>query len=293
MAVKWVDEYSYSDNRILLTEKELSIPGVRMFGMQNNQKASLPLCDHYHENAFEIVFSAHGNVTFYTNGKEYRLNGGTAFFVHPNEIHSTHETPLSPGKFYWFQLESNVPNLLFLEKDASETLTRQLMAISHHNIRTDNKEINSIITQAFALAMQPGHEMMVAAYLQIFLHLLVQFASASQQPMTPDISRALIYIYDHITSEITLEELADLCALSLSRFKQKFRDQMGVSPRNYINQQKIEYAKSLLKEGGSITDVSMALGFSTSSYFSYIFKKHTMLTPTEFIQNRQLDYSKT
>ena len=68
---------------------------------------------------------------------------------------------------------------------------------------------------------------------------------------------------------------------------------MGVSPRNYINQQKIEYAKSLLKEGGSITDVSMALGFSTSSYFSYIFKKHTMLTPTEFIQNRQLDYSKT
>ena len=50
-------------------------------------------------------------------------------------------------------------------------------------------------------------------------------------------------------------------------------------------QQKIEQAKILLLEKMSITDVAMYLGFTSSSYFSTVFKKFTLYTPSEYIKN--------
>ena len=293
MAVNWIDEYSYTENRIVLTQKQLDIPGIRTFGMQNMSDATLPLCDHYHENAFEIVCSIYGSLLFYVGRKEYHLHGGNLFLVHPNEIHSTHEMPLSPGKFYWVQLDIKSPeHFLFLEQNAAEYLIRQMSEIKLHSIRTDNKEISHVISKAFSLALQNGNPMIVASYIQIFLHLLLYFAHTIQNPMSLDISRSLMYIDDHLTSEISLQELADYCSLSLSRFKQKFLEEMGISPRHYINRQKISYAKTMLSKGCSITEVSMILGFSTSSYFSYVFKKYTLMTPTEYINSCCSDQQK-
>lgn len=286
MSINWKDDYYASERRVVLTSQQLHIPGVRTFGMHDMHNAVSPLCSHYHENAFEITFVTQGNILFYVGDVEYRVNGGDAFIAFPNEIHSTHGIPMSLGKIYWLQLDISDPrNFLFLNHEAASVLIQKLSTIRHHNIRTDNKEIQSIITKSFSLALISGNEMMIASYLTIYLHLLIRFSYETQFPLTPDIGRALTYILDHITSEISLDALADYSHLSVSHFKQKFRDQMGISPRNFINQQKIEHAKALLLDGISITDVSMTLGFSSSSYFAFIFKKYTSFTPSEFIQN--------
>ena len=59
---------------------------------------------------------------------------------------------------------------------------------------------------------------------------------------------------------------------------------MGISPRYYINQQKIEYSKMLLQDGMSVTDIAMLLNFNTSSYFSTVFKKYTLFSPLEYLK---------
>ena len=63
---------------------------------------------------------------------------------------------------------------------------------------------------------------------------------------------------------------------------------MGISPRLYINQKKIECAKKLLSEGFSITEVAMHLNFVSSSYFSSVFKKYTNCTPSEYIKKSKI-----
>ena len=55
-----------------------------------------------------------------------------------------------------------------------------------------------------------------------------------------------------------------------------------MTPREYINQLKIREAKKLLKEGRSVTEVALELGFSSSNYFAVLFKKITLYTPTEY-----------
>ncbi|MBR7189284.1 MAG: helix-turn-helix transcriptional regulator, partial [Clostridia bacterium] len=70
----------------------------------------------------------------------------------------------------------------------------------------------------------------------------------------------------------------------LSHFKEKFRRQMLTTPRAYINQQKIELAKELLLQRGSITEVAEELSFDTPAYFSTVFRKFTAMTPSQYIR---------
>jgi len=287
--INWKDEYCCSKKRIVLTSQQLQIPGLRTFGVHTMQSAVQPLKPHFHENSFEITYVTKGVISFHVNGIEYKVNGGDAFIAFPNEVHSTNGIPLSLGQIYWLQLDiSDSANFLFLNESASIPLISSLQKIKHHNIRTDNKEIRNILIKAFDLTSVSGNEYMIASYITIYLHLLINFSKESQFPLTPDIGKALTYIMDNITSDLSLDDIASYCLLSTSHFKQKFKNQMGISPRNFINQQKIDYAKSLLPDCTSITDVSMALSFSSSNYFSVVFKKYTSYSPTEFIQQKAI-----
>ena len=120
--------------------------------------------------------------------------------------------------------------------------------------------------------------------------LLCQILKDSQLPkiqVTPDIGRAADYIQEHIREKLPLEELAAVSLLSPSRFKQKFKDQIGISPRNYVNFHKIEEAKKMLLAGASATEVAMDLGFSGSDYFSVVFRRYTSFSPTEYVREKQ------
>lgn len=58
---------------------------------------------------------------------------------------------------------------------------------------------------------------------------------------------------------------------------------MGITPREYINSLKVEYAKNmLLDENYNITDVAFDLNFSSSNYFSSVFKQFTGFTPSQY-----------
>src|SRR5699024_2076536 len=97
---------------------------------------------------------------------------------------------------------------------------------------------------------------LTATYLQLFLHLLIESADKEQLRLSPDISRTLDYILENICERLSLETLASLANLSCSQYKQKFKKQLGVSPRHFINQQKVEYSKSLLLQGMSVTEIA-------------------------------------
>ena len=83
--------------------------------------------------------------------------------------------------------------------------------------------------------------------------------------------------------KLTLEYLSEIAGYSLSRFKIKFKENIGTSPAEFITMQKIEYAKAvLLQKPESITNLALSLGFSSSNYFSYVFRKYTGRTPSEY-----------
>lgn len=98
-----------------------------------------------------------------------------------------------------------------------------------------------------------------------------------------DLSRIKRYIYGNLSGKITTGDLARLCNLSESHFYQKFKESVGVSPYQYVIDERIKASSSMIIETKkSITEICFTLGFSSQSAFTNLFRKKTGMSPTEF-----------
>ena len=95
--------------------------------------------------------------------------------------------------------------------------------------------------------------------------------------------RALEHIYLFYRGNITIQELAEMCQLSTSRFSALFKKTFGMFPHQYIIQYRLEKASELLlNTSDSVSEIADACGFGDPLYFSRIFKKRFGISPTGY-----------
>jgi len=283
-AISSVNKFESSKYRTTITEEQMRIPGLRMIGRHVIYDVLPSLAWHYHENAFEFSVPTKGNFSFVTTEKDYNFSPGDVFISFPDEIHGTNQEPISLGELYWFQLDVSCPEeILFLCPEASKSLIDRLKKMPHHVVHLESARMTPLVVKAFEAACERKYSL-TAALLQLYLQFLLEGAGKETSYISTNIQQTLDDIEANITAEISLQMLADAAGLSCSQFKQNFKKEIGVSPRNYINKRKIEYGKALLMEGKSVTEVAMILNFSSSNYFSTVFKKYTLCTPSEFVK---------
>ena len=91
------------------------------------------------------------------------------------------------------------------------------------------------------------------------------------------------YINEHFTENLTLEEVASLAGFSKYHFTRLFRQYADTSFYKYLNQRRIDHAKTLLLDPSlSVIEVALASGFSSLSAFLRMFKLLNHCTPTEY-----------
>jgi AraC family transcriptional regulator len=91
------------------------------------------------------------------------------------------------------------------------------------------------------------------------------------------------YINDNIATEIKLSDLANLAGISQFHFSRLFKKSLGVSPWEYVIQQRVERAKSLLKNPElSVTEIALSSGFNSHSHFGKYFRRFTGFTPKQY-----------
>lgn len=86
-----------------------------------------------------------------------------------------------------------------------------------------------------------------------------------------------------INSDLSVNELAYLCNLSLSSFKRKFSQLFDDSPSNWLRQKRMEHAAFLLKYNKEhISDLYLRFGYSNHSSFTKAFRTVFGITPKEY-----------
>ncbi len=282
--INWIDPPFDDGFRIIQVEEQMHIPGMRMFGKHKVTKAIPPLNPHFHENAFEMTYLSKGSMEFFAGDEAHRLSGGHVYMSFPNEAHSTGTIPISLNEMYWFQLDITAENFLFMGREWKARIVGDLMGLKSRLVRTNVNEMRRFMKEFYRLTYKQdgAYRYHAASVIVYLLNQLIAYSQKQETTVSKDIQDAADYIAANITENVQLNTLSQISGLSLSRFKQKFCQQLGVTPREYINYLKIETAKGMLVEGKNVIETAMALGFSTSNYFSDVFKRFTTLSPTDF-----------
>lgn len=99
-----------------------------------------------------------------------------------------------------------------------------------------------------------------------------------------EIRRAKEYINDNFAdASISLHTVAEEVGFSPNHFSTIFSQETGETFVEYLTKRRIEAAKKLLRESDrKLSDIAFDIGYSEPHYFSYIFKKHTGVSPREY-----------
>ncbi|MGQ0618938.1 MAG: helix-turn-helix domain-containing protein [Panacagrimonas sp.] len=105
---------------------------------------------------------------------------------------------------------------------------------------------------------------------------------APPRPSAP-VERTRALIESSLAEGLSLEELAEEAGVSRSHFARRFRAETGVSPHRYQSQQRIEKAKTLLRETRmNLVDIAIDLGFCSQSHFTQVFRALAGITPRKY-----------
>ena len=93
----------------------------------------------------------------------------------------------------------------------------------------------------------------------------------------------LKYVENNYMEKITIEDIANEVDLSQSHFMKYFKNTMGTSFVDYLNENRLTMASRLLiSSDSSILAIASEVGFENLSYFNRIFKKRFGQTPREY-----------
>lgn len=101
------------------------------------------------------------------------------------------------------------------------------------------------------------------------------------------VSSSIKYMNDNYERDISIADVAKYVFLSPSYFTRIFKEEIGISPMNYLLKIRVERAKELL-DGSEmkVGDIAQMVGFSNQQRFNEIFKKYTGITPLKFRKNK-------
>ena len=150
----------------------------------------------------------------------------------------------------------------------------------------------AIFSRLLDLHFQPKTALRLTRMRQTVVDLLLEVIDNANltQPIGSDRGSVMREVARTIQSnpskDFRIQELARLAGYSLSWFKQAFKEQTGISPRQFVLRTKIDVACRRLVSGKEpIKRIASDLGFETAEYFATVFRRLMDVSPRQYREN--------
>lgn len=189
---------------------------------------------------------------------------------------------------------SNVPRSAILfeyvrnRKNATLEVATEHYAVGyifHGSCRVVTDDLSHDVSERCPYILERGHHIIESTtdensvFEQIVMHLDSGSMPVSSTQTTED-ERLESVVLSAVTENVSLEELADRCYVSVSTFKRRFRRRFSISPHRWFLLRKLELAyRIILSTDQSIAEVARLCGFINASHFISSFKRHYRVTP--------------
>lgn len=247
---------------------------------------------HWHD-AVELFYMESGNLVYETPGQRMTFPAGSGGFVNAGVLHSTYtqggEDTVQLLHIFEPSFLAGVENGIVSKRYVQPVVSRtdfEILPIFPD--RPDRAELLDALRASFELdEAEPGYELRLRNVLsELWLKLLPLVPGMRQTDFSArndKLRHMTRYIQEHYAERITVAELAGSALISERECYRLFKECLRCSPVEYVISYRLDIAGRLLTHSeNSITEISHASGFGSSSYFGRVFLEHFGCPPSEY-----------
>ena len=249
----------------------------------------------------ELVYVDRGEIDVRSEHYTGKLSEGEVIVHTSGETHSlTCEESVAPSIII-IGFECNSARLALLAEaplKLTEELSRMLAEIVREarGVFLPPYDIPNVKDMKKRKSFAYGADQLIKNYLQIFLIKALRLydsnaARRSEHKRLADntdlqrLEEVRRYIKDNFKERISIEELCFLFNTNKTTLSRDFRRVYGSTIIEYVNACRIQYTKSELASGNTtLTRIAESLNMSSVHYLTTLFKKHTGISPTQYIE---------
>ena len=246
----------------------------------------------YHWHAeFELIRILSGTLTVTLNEKTFEVSEGELVFVHGGVLHAG-----APKNCVYECLVFDLKSFLRHTQDSADYIQKILdgLVVVYHHFSPRYTQVHMLMSGVFSAMhrQDAGFELTVIGDLYRFFGLVYREhlyldskpkTSRKDQRRTSQLRNVIEYIDTHLSSQISLEQLAEAACMSPKYFCRFFSQMTHYTPIEYLNMQRIEQAcYALTRTDEPVTVIAMNCGFNDLSYFIKTFKRYKGVTPGQY-----------
>lgn len=252
---------------------------------------------HYH-NLLEIGWCIEGEGKCITEDKKQKFSAGDVEIIFPFQKHLSKSSSENPSKWYYLSIDP----VQLLSKShwfMDSTLIWKCMnrEIGEYGIfnKYDHPQITALtiqlIKEILSTDQKYSDEMIVLRFVELLIELSRLSENRQRYPVSKSshefsqIQAAISLVQKKIRMgmKINISELSETCMMSESHFRRLFKEIIGQTPHQFVQEAVIRKSQQLLTESDkSIIEIANFVGFEDASGFNRIFLKYCNMTPSAF-----------
>lgn len=248
---------------------------------------------HWHDE-MEIIYVKKGKGLITIDLQQYFVSEENILFIIPGQVHSIDQFDAETMEY-----ENIIFRLDMLIAKKTDTCTSDYFvpllngSISFPSLISPKmpyyQKIASCIDDADEICKTcpPAYQLVIKGQLFLMFHTLFtncceRDSKQKNQKSLEKMKLIIKYIENNYMEKITIKTIAYELGLSQSHFMKFFKNTMGTTFIDYLNDYRLTMASRLLiSSESSILDIAAEVGFDNLSYFNRLFKKRFLVTPRE------------
>jgi len=245
---------------------------------------------HWHE-ALEFCYIQSGSVKVSTAGQAQTLQKGQGVFLNSNVLMAMTEGTdcvMDSHLFHPVFLGGHFKSVFETKYLNPVIQNRNLDMLPIRGETGAQKQILQKLNQLSRLQSQPDVELQTRNLVSEIWLLLLEELKHTEIKSSPvknkdRILTMLAFIQENYAEKLTLQEIADVSAISTRECLRCFRSSIQQSPMEYLMEYRIQMAAKLLETTDlPITEIAIRTGWGSSSYFTKTFRSFRGKTPNTY-----------
>jgi len=261
------------EERTVCFDEELGIEAYRFKGIMQK------FPNHFHE-YYVIGFIESGRRHLSCKNKEYAIGPGDILLFNPRDNHTCEQMDGKTLDYRCINIKPEVMCATVYEITGKNYLPEFSQNVAYESEQVDLlRDLHQMLMeQSLEFGKQETFYFLIAQLLAAY----TKSIKTEEKCSSAEIQRACDYMEANFTASITLEALSEVAKLNKYTLLRSFTKERGITPYQYLETIRVNYAKQLLEQGIEPIEAAGQAGFTDQSHFTKFFKNFIGATPRQY-----------